>query len=357
MKTTLRFWLKDRKSFSLLMVAIVFRLLTAITVARITLTIGNAVANYNELDRYLPELAILYIGSMVFAAIQVYCRSVSSNGFYTNMMDKFCKRVIDLEYSLYVKYSPAYISSLTDQIGSMNKVGDQIYIIASSVIFIAVTLISMHSIAPGITTPMVIVHVFCGAFFKYAYSKYKDTKRQAKLLGKERFQELEEVINAFQEVRSFCTQKQHGGSIYRKNHAAYEYFKKTTRVDLCNDLVVDLTDMAGVIVAIIYAAIMLRSGAISQAVAMSLVIYAGKLQQPMVNLAATLSESAELGSMMPEFEEFMSQNLDSDGTLILDQLDKAVPLHKGSTFIEQHSNLAVECDINGIKRRCMLQHR
>lgn len=59
MKTTLRFWWDDKKSLSLLLIAIMFRLLNSIIVTQITLTIGKAVANLDQLNTYLPMIFML----------------------------------------------------------------------------------------------------------------------------------------------------------------------------------------------------------------------------------------------------------------------------------------------------------
>lgn len=349
MKTTLRFWWDDKKSLSLLLIAIMFRLLNSIIVTQITLTIGKAVANLDQLNTYLPMIFMLYLGTIVFGSMQTYCKQESAGLFYTNLMDKYCNKVIDMEYRLYIKYSPAYVNNLSDQIYRMKKIGDNIFYICSSVIYLAVTIIAMYRIIPGIIIPMGCTYFIGMIFFVYIYNKYKNTKKEAREIGVSRFKELEEIINGFQEVRSFDTRHHHQKSLYSKNRTAHKGFTKVTILDIGSDTILSILDLASVVIVILYAAILTRSGSISQAVIMSLIMYTAKLQNPMTTLIVVLGEIAEISSMLPEFEDFMKQNLDIDGNINLDQFEKEIQI-KGLSFSYDNSNDVLQNINLGIKK-------
>lgn len=346
MRIIMREWLKNPKAFALMALHVVMSIVYNALNAWVIVLIANVLSNPEDYVPHLTKLLIVCGVQIVLGPVKKYVRSLSRRQGFSTVNNAYADKVLDADVEMFTKYSTSYIQRQLEYIGKISDAHSATAQFVIDITYIITVLVSMYLVAGNMTFWVIVVYGVGAIIFRWLFSIYEKMDSAINGLFRIRNQEIEDTINGFMEVRSFGTQEYHRRRIRHFNEQVYDMGTKRARLNAWTDAAFEGVDTLGMTVVIFFAIQQLLSGAITQATAMSMVMYVFRIIQPLSAVLDYLDVISEKKSGAKDYDAIASyQNTTRPGGDIrMDKFEDKIELrHVGFSYT---NSSAVLRDVN-----------
>lgn len=337
MKIVIKEWLKNKKACGYLGLYFIVSILDMIVDAQIIILISNVISKPTNSNLLILGAALLI--QMVLMIIEHMAKPLASSNCFTTLFNQYSDKILDADFDMFTKLSCASINTASEFCGQVTSVGLHFFGFILNIIGVFVTLFSMYLVAGKYIILVIIVYIIGTILLKRTYKEYGSLDDIFIKAKKERNQNFENVINGFQEVRSFNTADIYRRKIYDFNNEIMDTRVAHAKLNAKFYAILQGADMIGIIFVVIYVITMLHNGSITQAAGMSLIMYVFRLINPLINSLDFLDELSQNLSLSKEYEKVINYvNRDhSMETIELDDFNNEIKLENVS-FSYNHTD-------------------
>lgn len=310
MKIIIKEWLKDKKSCRMLSLYFICSILYLVLNSLVVSLIGKIVAigRWN-LDSKKLVLMLLLTGVLivVFSFIRTYLSSASVNRNFTMLNIRYVEKILDSDVNMFTKFSVAGITTAGEFLWNISMLGKSFTIFIVSILNVFIIIASMYIIGGSfIAVLTLIIYIIGGLSMKYLFKKYSDIDEKVSKIKKIRNQDTDNIINGFQETKSFNTKSYHRDRIIKFNNDIYESKLKRSSISGLIDSLIDIINLIGIFIMIFYVIRKVSTGEIDQSVGMSLIMYVFKLIEPIWSIINFTDSTSDYLSLSKQYNEIMS---------------------------------------------------
>lgn len=339
MKIVIKEWLRYPKACFILFITFILGITHAVLNAQVMLVIKDAFENPQNITEYIIKVGCIYGTLIVTYALRGKLRQEAHHYTFTKVLDHFNDKILDGDVSMYTKYSPAHIQTVSEFTDRIVRVGTDTVRFVEDMLAMIVYIYYMYLVAGRMIIPVVIVYAIGSWCLKVLYSTFTKIDKEANRLKKRRNQEWEDCVNGFLEVRSYNKVEHHRKSLYGYNHDTYRMFSKRSNINSGIYGVIEVVDTIGVLMIMFYSAKMIIKGAMSAAEGVTVVGYALKLMGPLTCALDFIDELSMNLSLSEQFEEVMSYKnlIEDEGKIELSEFNDSIKINNLSFSYEGDS--------------------
>lgn len=339
MKIVLREWLKDKTACWMLFILSIINILQIIINNRIIIFISNVFENHNDYQKHIVIIIAALIFDTILSIADGYLHTTTRAHIFTYLMDRYNDKILDADYNLFTKYSVANISLAQEFINKIAGLGIRTMRLCIQFISVGVTLYTIYTISKSLLIPIVIIYIIGFLVFKRIYKLYIGFDKEWSTIKRVRNQEVENIINGFTEVRSYNLANFHKESLHIKNKACYDLVAGKGKVNSKLYGAISTVEYAGLITVVIYSVKQIAAGIITQAQAMSLVMFIFKIIDPILTILDYIDELSDNLSLSKDYDQIVSyENQMKDGTISINSFDESIELNNVSFSYDDTKN-------------------
>lgn len=328
MKIVLREWLKDKVACMMLLWYILISIVYTILNARVVILISNTISNLSAWQYHLKILILVCIVNTILSMLIAYLRPMSIHHCFGTLNNMYADKVLNADADMFTKYSCAYVNTMSEYIWKITECGKSCARFFLDIVSLIVTLISIYIIGGWMVIPVIIIHGIGAIIAKKLFHEYEKIDKEANEVKRKRNQELENIVNGFTEVRSFNTQDYHRNIIREYNNIIYKGREKRSKIQVATNFSFETIDTLGLVAIIIYSIRGLATGVISQATAMSLVMYVFRIIEPIGRIMDFVDSISDQTAMAESYDKIVSyvNKCTADGSIDMDSFDNSIEL-------------------------------
>lgn len=270
--------------------------------------ISEAVSSYEEGYEYWMSLVITgcVINTLIGGLEQCgYTLTIHKIFLYLNNI--FVDKVLNADYALYTKYSTATLITVHADLWKMASLLRSISTMITSVINFAFVFIAIVQIRFELLFVLLPLYSICGIVFYFIIKKWVEYDNRMHEIGHSIYKEIGEIIEGYQDVRTYGSKNKHLSSLNKKVYDRYVMSSKRVLVSYRFNMFANVIDSAVTIIILFYGIMLLRNGAVeSSSLIMALVMYGWRLIQPLDIFISNISEISANLSPVKKFNEVMS---------------------------------------------------
>ena len=343
MKTMLKEWGRSPKGTMAYLLGVIMVVICSTINTRLIYLISRAVDDYTNLRYHLPEIMLCCIANITLCPLNHFLKGTGIALIYNDMDTRFNEKILSIPYSAFVSVGTdraITVGGYLNMITSGLKFTTQIIEIA---IHLVVTISAIYLIDQSSIVPILIVYGVMLMLLNLVNKKVfvLDERKHDKI--KKRNKERIEVINAFHEVRSFCTEHSHYKSLVNKTEDVYAAIREQKIYGGAFSGLIELADALGLICILVYATKSIVAGELTPATAVSLVMYVWAIIGPLTSLTDITIELMESLSVMKDYDAFMAIPKEKDGDIELKSFSDSIKFENLSFSYNDSDNV-----LNGI---------
>jgi len=306
---------------------IIFGIFDAVVDVVMLRVVSMAIDHYTNPLAYIGIIVSLYLVVTVTNAAARFSRSMTSHWIFTELYEQCTVKVLRSDYDMFTKFNPSDIVTTTDRLFLVSSLpGMIVSIIADAMKFIS-SAIAIVTIDSRTFTPIMVLYTIGGISIFRMLKKWGEIDNELDIVKRKRNKELDDVINGFQEVRSFPRAESiHQERILDMNHVCLQLVNKRQQMGIMFSTTGFIVEALCTIMIVILATSALRTGTLtSQSLAISLVTYSWRLMSPLMSFMNTSLEFSEKRSALPGLQALLSyDNKITDGDIKLDSFDNNI---------------------------------
>ena len=311
MRVVIKEWLKDKRASITLVIFCVASCAKIFVDARLIINIGITFANPDQWKYNLVILSALCLIRTSLGIIASVSNRWSRYKVFETMNNKFADKMLDSDYDLFTKFSVARITTISGFMSNVCQVGASVVEMIKNIVNITVTLVNMYVLAGNIIIPVIIIYAIGIVLMRILFKIYDKQAIEFEKSRKERNQELENIINGFQEVRSFNVIESKRNLIYSMNNKMSVLRINKLKTTMGITTMIELLDSVGIIIVTFYSINRVIGGEMSVSTAMSLVMFVIRIAAPLIQTLNFTDELASKLSLAKDYDELMKyKNID-----------------------------------------------
>lgn len=319
MKIIIREWAKCPKAIWFVILNIVMAAIRVYAATEFTLTIPKVIGDPGNLyGAHFQYLVIMGIVTVIADGLRRRTNSRGRREFYTATIDRYTKILTEADYEIFTKHSLANITHMQNFINDAATAGGLLTNGVNFIVSITVMAVRIYQVMPSLLIPMIGACALVGFLVRGLYTKLHKNDKKTKESIEVRNQILENIINGFTEMRVHNMGNLLKDRCIRENHRIYDLGNGNAKYNSEIDAVVSAMHYTGLVIAIIYAANMVMSGALSIATAMIMVTLTGDMLYEIQFFVDFVNDASSMTSMADAYEKFMREASDkhlSEGTI------------------------------------------
>lgn len=279
--------------------------------AGVTLLISTIVSNVGNdtAIKCLNVLIVFIVSDSILCYIITRIIRGSNSSVNVNISNKIADTIIDSDFNTFTKYGSGYINTIVNSSENISKGIRYILSFINSLIQFCVIIVSIGIIERRLIIPIILLYMIIIAILKRIFNKMYEYDEKVQDIKHKRNDEIQKVVSGFAEVRSNNTQKFHRDAIHNLNEEYHYTRNKKIIISAGTNMLFDTIDGIITLIAVMYAIIAVPSGLLPS-LAMSLVIYAWRLLDPLINMLSLVDEISDIISQYKKYSKFIS---DADG--------------------------------------------
>lgn len=274
--------------------------------AEVIIVAAKVIEDIPNWEMHLIELLLVLVSQMLLSGIVSLTSGVSKHNLFTTLNNKYADKVLDADYEMFTKFSCSRIITASEQIWKISSTGGVVTDIILNVVTVVVMLVEIWRLAPTMIVPVIIIYGIGLIIMKVMFGFYYKLDNESDEIKRKRNQEIDEVINGFAEVRSFCTQQKHKSSIHYMNREIVTGRRKRAYVNVGLNAVINIIDGIGVVSILLYSIIAITSGTLTVATAMALLTFTWRMIDPLISLLNNMDELSMNMSQLDEYDKVVS---------------------------------------------------
>ncbi len=340
MKIVIKEWLRNKKAVVMLLSWFVLGIIGYAISARSVALISITITDLENVDSNLIRILVIYLINILCGIGRSYFKTASMVSTFNTENNTFAQSILDADYDLFTKLSCAHITTVTEFCSHIGMAIKLIMLIVMDISNIAIILYSMYLIGGNIIIPVIVIYLIGMIILKVLFKKYEILESVFRKYVKERNQEMENSIYGFAEVRSYNTQDKHKKYIFDHNEKMYDNRISKAKHTILTNGSVDIIDLIALMLIIIYAVKLIQAGVLTQAAAMSLVIYVNKVIDPLKDIVEMSDELSGYLGLAQDFDNIVNYpNKMIEGPLELDEFSGEITFENVSFAYENTSNV------------------
>lgn len=286
----------------------------------------------------------MYLGVSVSAALMDFLtnclRRYSRAGLYRHLCNDFADKVLSADVDMFTRYSCSMVITASEFMNRVCRFGFIITDLINCIISLVITMFAINRIAPMATLPIIGFYVLGLLVLRVLCKVCGNMETGIHALMRKRNQELDDTINGFVEVRSFNTAKRHSDSIHVMNRECNRDINKKGFIVGGFNATCNIFETVATVVVIICAIQMIQNGALTTTVAMSLVLYVGRVVEPLWRFSDSIDEITENLRGAEDYNMIMSyqNSVKMDGTVEFDKFNNEIKLDDVSFSYDSVTN-------------------
>lgn len=274
--------------------------------AEVIIVAAKVIEDIPNWREHLVELLLVLVSQMILSGIVSLTSGVSKHNLFTTLNDRYADKVLDADYEMFTKFSCSRIITASEQIWKISSTGGVVTDIILNVVTVIVMLVEIWRLAPTMIVPVIIIYGIGLIIMKVMFGFYYKLDNESDEIKRKRNQEIDEVINGFAEVRSFCTQQKHKSSIHYMNREIVTGRRKRAYVNVGLNAAINIIDGIGVVSILLYSIIAITSGTLTVATAMALLTFTWRMIDPLISLLNNMDELSMNMSQLDEYDKVVS---------------------------------------------------
>lgn len=274
--------------------------------AEVIIVAAKVIEDIPNWQTHLIDLLLVLMIQTFMSGVVSLTSGVSKHNLFTTLNNKYADKVIDADYEMFTKFSCSRIITASEQIWKISSTGGVITDIILNVVTVVVMLVEIWRLAPSMTIPVITIYGIGLILMKIMFKFYYKLDNESDEIKRKRNQEIDEVINGFAEVRSFCTQRKHKDSIHHMNREIVIGRRKRAYVNVALNTVINVIDGIGVVSILIYSIHAISSGTLTVATAMALLTFTWRMIDPLIYLLNNVDELSMNMSQLDEYDKVVS---------------------------------------------------
>ena len=324
------------------MFTIPYQIVSALALRFLSMAFGE---DPDQMWKWALCMTACCIVSPILTMPATYYYMNSRNVIFRDLEKLFEKKILDADYEFFNDYSPSRVISIEDELQRISKAVLLLNTVLATIITIAVNGLAICMINPWLLIPIASIYTVFAMIFKTSFRGISAAHKESDKIFFKRNDERHAVIDGFNEVRAFCKQKEHEASMDSYNAGILDAMRKKNVWERCFDGSIEalysIVSIAGVAIGI-WA---IQKGLVSGALALTTVLYAKRMINPMLGMINSIDELSGILSLMPEFDAFMShKNEIEDGKINLTSFNEGIKFN-GVSFFYKDSDTVLE-DVN-----------
>lgn len=284
---------------------------------------------------------------IIFTMITSWTRAMGTHYMFTYLNNMLAEKLLNADYEMFTKFSPGNLVTTSESLWSISGILRTGLSMTKNFLQFIVTVVAIMVIKKEMLLPIIIIYG-TGAVVIYKLIKiWIKIDNQVDDIKRKRNKEIDEIINGFAEVRSFeNAAKNHLEYIKSKNLSIVDLMKSRTKNGMFTNTFIQVVDGLTTIIVVFYAIIGLTTGTITATTtAITLVVYAWRLIDPLVMLIEDVSSISELKAPIPKFTEVMNYiNLVDEGYIDLESFDRDIVFSNVSFSYDKSSYILQNVD-------------
>ena len=327
MKIVFKEWLKCRKACVFLILWLVISIISVILNNSMVLLVSNVFSDIENWEHHVNNIIVASLATIICSMIIGYTKVSATTHCYTELVNQYVDKIIDADYNMFTKFSVSRIAIIQEFIQTIARLGISFGSFIIRMFSISLTLYTMYLIGGLMIIPIILIYGIGIVVFKKIFKMYMHIDDNFQKIRKSRNQEIENIINGFAEVRSFGTSTAHKESIHNKN---YESLKNRMKKSKTNSILygaIDTVEGSAMVLTVLYTVKKVINGLITQAEAMSLIMYIFRIIEPLLAMLDFVDELSENLSLSTEYKSIIDyQNKQSDGQIVINSFNKSIEL-------------------------------
>lgn len=308
MRIVLREWAKCPKSIISGIVLTVLRIVQSTINIRL-MKVAADTLNMISTNQWQPLLTIfivMLISSTILAYITTTLESYTDHVLYTTLMGMYANKMLDADYDMFLKISCSRIITAEEQIVKMKQIREYVTDIIICISRLIVTIITINEICPEIMVPTIIIYTIGTVIMAHVFKSWdKLGKTRGELVAK-RNQEVDETINGFVEVRSFCTRERHRESLHSQNMSLFNLFMKKAYSNAALNLLISVISDIAVIITVLISADSIIAGTLTIPSAIIIISYDWDLIDPLAYVLSMINKLTECLTQINDYDKVVS---------------------------------------------------
>lgn len=305
MKIVIKEWSKDPVACLLMVIMFIAKIIYMTINAKILIILADIIADYENLSEHIWFIVIILMIQCVLCVIITWTNKTSHDHLYTKLTSQYSEKILNADYKMFVKYSQAYIQTSSEEIARICNLGRFIVTGILNLINCGIIIYHIYSLSSEAVIPIIVVYAFLCIPITWLYNVYTKIDKNVDKERHSRNQEIEECINGFAEVRSFCTEKHHISSILSKNGRIYKFRFKRNWIDAGINFTVETVESIAMVISLFFIARAIDSGTMGLAAGMALINYIWRLPEPIIWTLDLVSEISAGLSMLDEYNSII----------------------------------------------------
>ena len=346
MKVVIKEMLEYKKSLIMHLMRIIIDSLNTLTYLYFVKVATNAITYGIDYEKLLRLVGIALID--ISAQSVTILLSMSNALIFRHINNKFTTKVLHADYDMYTEISCSAIVTASGKIQDIAMAGNTIFNIIKTFVKMIITLVMIGIEYPALAIIAIPVYIITCFICKKLTKKWGKYDEENDKVIRKRNHELDAVINGFNEVRSYQTEKSHANSIYSKNNTSVGIIKKRK---ILSALLTDCywtADYGISIVSIFLCSTAVIHGNIDVASAITVFMYVGQLINPLSYILDLFDDLTARISVLDDYNKIINyENKMKDGTVNIDIFEESIELknvsfkYKDSGMVLQNVNMII----------------
>ena len=265
--------------------------------------ISKSVMDRESWQHNLLVLGTIAVSMILCDSIAKFIQPRARSKFFTNEYTKFVKKVSSCEFEMYSKYSSSQITTTAEFINYMAGYG---FIIARSIICIVtiiIVMINIFEINAKLLIPVVGLYLIGSIGLRIIFKKYDKFDSEARSIWRKRNQKTDNLINGFQEVKSFNTAKRETKEIQKMNDDSLDIIYRKGHIGTIMYAAINMVDQGGAILVILY--MVFFDTGLSSTDAIAIIMLTSRLIQPILNFLDIIDSISDGANNFYDYKAIM----------------------------------------------------
>lgn len=290
-------WLKDKKAFGIMVGAVILSTIYSITYSYMVIAIRNTFDNPHDYWRVWLVVGILAF-TVILGPLKTLSERYAVQHNLREMSIRWHNKLVDSDFEMFTRYSCSKIYTVGEFLHACSTTMKQVLFGLSSAITMVTTLIGMFILGGKIIIIVMISYLLFAIILKILYNRFDKVDEEITDFRKKRNQQTENAINGFAEIRGFGDQNNQHKIMHDNAHKMFNLILDRNNISAWIQFMYELSDLAGVIIVLIFCLNQINNNLMTAATAVSLILYVFKIIDPIatiLDIADAISQNKYLG--------------------------------------------------------------
>lgn len=324
MKIVFKEWLKDKRAFAMLSLSVMISIVYSVIYSYMIIAIRNVFDNPSDTWRVILVLGVLG-STVIIGPLKTLTERYAVQHNLREMSKRWQGKMVESDFQMFTKYSCSKIYTVGEFLWNCSTIMKQVMYSLSHIINMITTLVGMYILAGNKIMLVLLSYIIFAIILKILYNRYDVVDKKLTEIRKKRNQHLENSINGFAEIRAFGDQQNQISIHQELADNTFTFTMDRSKVSGSIQFVYELSDLAGVMIVMLFSLGQINAGLMSAATAVSLILYTFKLIDPIATILDIADSISSNKYLAKDYEEIMNYvNTLESGEIVLNEFNNEI---------------------------------